>query len=73
MNYWITKEAFESLPFRDDWKGSYVPNGRYRARAYPNTVFIKRDWGVGFDAYPADIEGAVNEQPSKLGAGTLAG
>ena len=48
MNIRITKEEYESLPFRDGWKGAYIKGQYYRAKAHPGTVFLF----VGTYPYP---------------------
>ena len=41
MDLWIKKDEFDALPFRDDLSGEdYIVGRLYRARAYPNGVFV---------------------------------
>jgi hypothetical protein len=40
MNWPITITEFERLPYRDDIIGDYVYDQKYRARAYPDLIFI---------------------------------
>lgn len=58
MNYPISRNDYDNLPFRDDVKGEYVINCVYRARHYSDLVFVfigtprRPDWQV----FKADVE-----------------
>jgi hypothetical protein len=40
MNIHMKRAEFEALPFRDDLTNEPVPDGHYRAKAYPADVFV---------------------------------
>ena len=56
MNYPISHEDFEKLPYRDDAK-HYVDGRLHRAKAWPRNVFVYRgpDYRPNWDCYQVDI------------------